>query len=165
MLVLIDAKAVLAAAAKGRSGAAGFKSILRSIAALSLAGGILIYPLYVPSEDNPGDAPSRGLRFLRGVVRDGILDRRRSRRTRCPACGVLASRHPLCVAKDRRGQGEFCRGREGLGYAHRDGQWISFVDQKFKALHDLHNDDGAKAILHALDNLQDIEVPCGFSLM
>ena len=31
------------------------------IAALQLAGGILVKLVYVPSEDNPADAPSRGI--------------------------------------------------------------------------------------------------------
>ena len=45
MLALIDAQAILAATAKGRSGAVGFKQILRSIAAHLIAGNLMIYDL------------------------------------------------------------------------------------------------------------------------
>ena len=62
LLVLIDAKAVLYAVLKGRSSAPTLKPVMRRIAAHCLAGGLLLYPLYVPSENNPADGPSRGLR-------------------------------------------------------------------------------------------------------
>ena len=62
LLFLIDAKAALCAVAKGRTGSPVFKSILCSIMALFLATGCLIRPLYIPSEDNPADHPSRGKR-------------------------------------------------------------------------------------------------------
>ena len=61
VVVLVDAKAVLGAAAKGRSSALSFKVQLRKLAALTLAGDFLIRYIYIPSEDNPADAPSRGV--------------------------------------------------------------------------------------------------------
>ena len=103
MLALIDAKAILAATAKGRSGAPGFKQILRSIAAHLLAGNLLIYPLYIPSEDNPSDAPSRGKRFRRGVPRNGVMHLKTKRPALCPTCGVAPRRHPLHLSKQLRG--------------------------------------------------------------
>jgi hypothetical protein len=62
LLVLIDAKAVLYAVLKGRSSAPTLKPVIRRLAAHCLAGDLLLYPLYVPSENNPADGPSRGLR-------------------------------------------------------------------------------------------------------
>ena len=62
LLFLIDAKAALCAVAKGRTGSPVFNSTLCSIMALLLATGCLIRPLYIPSEDNPADHPSRGKR-------------------------------------------------------------------------------------------------------
>ena len=58
---LVDAQAVLGAAAKGRSSAPSLKLEIRRIAALTLAGDFLMRYIYVPSEDNPADAPSRGV--------------------------------------------------------------------------------------------------------
>ena len=60
VVVLVDAKAVLGAAAKGRSSAPSIAIHMRRLAALSLASGVLLRFVYVPSEDNPADAPSRG---------------------------------------------------------------------------------------------------------
>ena len=56
--MLIDAKAALCAVAKGRTNAPAFHHTLRSINALLLATNTLLRPGYVPSEDNPADAPS-----------------------------------------------------------------------------------------------------------
>jgi len=60
--ILIDAKAVLGAAAKGRTSAPGVRRTIRHIGALTMATNSLLRLVYVPSEDNPADAPSRGLR-------------------------------------------------------------------------------------------------------
>ena len=139
MLALIDAKAILAATAKGRSGAQGFKQILRSIAAHLLAGNVLIYPLYIPSKDNPSDAPSRGKRFRRGVKRHSDAlghDANSAQVPLCPSCGFPPERHPVHLPKHLQGQGLFCRGstvttdlpRLGFdGHAFRNGCWISYV--------------------------------------
>lgn len=60
VVVLVDAKAVLGAAAKGRSSAPSIKRQLRKLAALTICGDYLIRYIYIPTEDNPADAPSRG---------------------------------------------------------------------------------------------------------
>jgi hypothetical protein len=60
-VLLIDAQSVLGATAKGRSSAPTLRREVRHISALLLAGDLLYKPVYVPSEDNPADAPSRGL--------------------------------------------------------------------------------------------------------
>jgi hypothetical protein len=62
LIVGIDAKAVLSAALKGRSSAPSHCATMRSVAAHCLCGDLLLYPLYIPSEFNPADAPSRGIR-------------------------------------------------------------------------------------------------------
>ena len=62
LLFLVDARASIAAVAKGRSGASSFKRTLGSIGALQLATNTLLRCIYIPSEDNPADAPSRGKR-------------------------------------------------------------------------------------------------------
>ena len=66
----IDAKAVLYAVLKGRSSAPTFSPIVRRVAAHCLAGDLMIYPLYVPSESNAADAPSRGARKRPAVRRE-----------------------------------------------------------------------------------------------
>ncbi len=58
-LILVDAKAVLCAAAKGRSNRA-FNRLLRELASLYLCSNCLVRLLYVPSQHNPADWPSRG---------------------------------------------------------------------------------------------------------
>ena len=63
---LVDAKAVVGAAAKGRSSVRSFLKILRSAAAYTLAADILPRIVYIPSESNPADAPSRGRKLRRG---------------------------------------------------------------------------------------------------
>ena len=75
VVALVDAKAVLCAASKGRTSAPSLRRDMRRIAALTLAGGFHMHYLYVPSEDNPADAPSRGVirkiakRSRKGVAR------------------------------------------------------------------------------------------------
>ena len=63
--VLVDAKSVLGAVAKGRSSAPTLKKTVRRLAAHVLAGNLALRPIYVPSEDNPADEPSRGLSLAR----------------------------------------------------------------------------------------------------
>ena len=60
IVVLVDAKAVLGAAAKGRSSSPALLRLLRRLASLALAGDLLLRYAYVPSEDMPADPPSRG---------------------------------------------------------------------------------------------------------
>ena len=61
-LVLLDTKATLAGIQKGRSSSRVLGRLLQRIAAHLLGCNILPRLLYVPSEDMPADAPSRGLR-------------------------------------------------------------------------------------------------------
>ena len=73
VVVLVDAKAVLGAAAKGRTSAPGLRSVVRSIGAHTLACDLLVRLVYIPSEDNPADAPSRGKhRLFRAIARQKI---------------------------------------------------------------------------------------------
>ena len=62
LVVLVDAKAVLGSASKGRTSAPSLRGILRHVAGLLLATNSLLRLVYVPSEHNPADAPSRGVR-------------------------------------------------------------------------------------------------------
>ena len=59
---LVDAKTVIGAAAKDRSSARALRTVLRSCAAHCLACDILPSLVYIPSESNPADRPSRGYR-------------------------------------------------------------------------------------------------------
>lgn len=59
---LIDAKVVIGAASKGRSSARALRTVLRAAAAVTLAADILPRLIYIPSESNPADKPSRGKR-------------------------------------------------------------------------------------------------------
>ncbi|CAL1136882.1 unnamed protein product [Cladocopium goreaui] len=73
VVVLIDAKAILGAASKGRSSAPGIRGVLRKIGNLLMATNSLLRFVYIPSEDNPADAPSRGIvRRVRNRSRKGL---------------------------------------------------------------------------------------------
>ena len=61
-VILVDAKAVLGAATKGRTSAPGIRGVMRHVGALLLASNCLLKLVYVPTEYNPADAPSRGKR-------------------------------------------------------------------------------------------------------
>eukprot|EP00931_Biecheleriopsis_adriatica_P092086 TRINITY_DN6590_c0_g2_i2.p1 TRINITY_DN6590_c0_g2~~TRINITY_DN6590_c0_g2_i2.p1 ORF type:complete len:417 (-),score=44.86 TRINITY_DN6590_c0_g2_i2:597-1742(-) len=78
--VLIDAKAVLGAASKGRTSAPGIRGAIRKIGALLLASDCLLRLVYVPSEDNPADDPSRGKRHR--FPNRKLLKKQRSKRSR-----------------------------------------------------------------------------------
>ena len=73
-VVLVDAQAIVGAATKGRSSAACIARHIAHIGALAMAGDLLVKCVYIPSEDNPADAPSRG-----------VVHRWRSHRTAVPA--------------------------------------------------------------------------------
>ena len=60
--VLVDAQAILGAAAKGRTSARSISQDLRRIAVFTFSSDVLPSYVYVPSEDNPADAPSRNIR-------------------------------------------------------------------------------------------------------
>ena len=57
---LVDAKVVVGAATKGRSSARALRTCLRNAAAHIFAADILPRIVYIPSESNPADRPSRG---------------------------------------------------------------------------------------------------------
>ena len=60
LVILVDAKAVLGAASKGRTSAPAIRGVMRHLGALLLATNSLLRLVYVPTEHNPADAPSRG---------------------------------------------------------------------------------------------------------
>ena len=125
VLALIDAKAILFAVAKGRTSSRTLRPILRSIGAHVLGGNLLVYPLYVPSEDNPADAPSRNIKRRRGVPRfEAQRVRKRHVKSRCPGCGVDAKNHPLSSRRCDRGKGHMCC----HGFASRNSTWASHAD-------------------------------------
>ena len=75
-VLLIDAQAVCGAIAKGRSSAPTLRAELNNIAALAIADDLWLQVAFVPSENSPSDAPSRGVvRRWRG--RDGQKRRKR----------------------------------------------------------------------------------------
>lgn len=61
VVVLLDSAVWLGAAAKGRSGTM-LNRLLRRAAALEMAGGLMLHLILVPSQENPSDPPSRGVR-------------------------------------------------------------------------------------------------------
>ncbi len=65
VVVLIDSRVWIGAAAKGRSSSVPLLRLLRRVAAMVLASGVVVHYVYVPSAHNPADAPSRGIRARR----------------------------------------------------------------------------------------------------
>lgn len=63
--ILVDAKAVVGAATQGRSSARALRTVLRSAAAYTMASDLLPRIVYIPSESNPADHPSRGRKRVR----------------------------------------------------------------------------------------------------
>ena len=60
-VMLVDAQAIKGAIAKGRLSAPSLRREVTRIGAFALAGDLLLKLVYAPSEDNPADAPSRGI--------------------------------------------------------------------------------------------------------
>ena len=60
--MLVDAQAVLGAAAKGRTSAGSISLDMKRIAVVTYSSDILLSYVYIPSEDNPADAPSRNVK-------------------------------------------------------------------------------------------------------
>jgi hypothetical protein len=99
--MLVDAKAMLAAVAKGRSGSPEFARTLAHVSALELATNTLLRLVYIPSEDNPADAPSRGARRrpacrrasrpVRHTHFDKMVHKRERAWRRLRACGQVES--------------------------------------------------------------------------
>ena len=153
--LLVDAQAVLGAAARGRSSAKTFGREIRRLPALVLGGDLLVRYVYIPSEDNPGDAPSRnkhvrttGGRFDKRRQRAARLDRFRRAAQQstptCPGCGVAAHDHPQHVAKRLRGGSLFCRQHGRLGFCFRNGEWVCEVDDKISSIIGLDDGDPYK---------------------
>ena len=92
-MALVDAKAILCAAAKGRTSALSIKRDIRRISALTLAGNLHMHYVYVPSEDNPADAPSRG------VIRK-VTKRKRGMLRRCREPGPRPSKESTARRRD-----------------------------------------------------------------
>ena len=60
VVVLIDSRVVIGAVTKGRSFSVPLNAILRRLAALCFAGGLILHCVFVPTSHNPSDWPSRG---------------------------------------------------------------------------------------------------------
>ena len=80
-IMLVDAQAIIGALAKGRTSAQSIVAPVRKAAALTLAGDLCVHYLYIPSEANPSDKPSRGVVSATGIKRGGVPGRRRVRKT------------------------------------------------------------------------------------
>jgi hypothetical protein len=61
-IFLLDSRVVLGAARKGRSASPALIYLMKKLSALLMLSGTLPHCLYIPTEFNPADAPSRGLR-------------------------------------------------------------------------------------------------------
>ena len=94
---------------KGRSSAPSLKREIRFIGGLALAGELLLRCLYIPSEDNPADAPSRGIvrkhhfvkqRRVEKLLKLESLAERDMRRRRefLAKIEALPDDDPVCVA-------------------------------------------------------------------
>ena len=59
VVLLIDSSVVVGAVSKGRSSSFPLLVLLRRLSALCLAGGLFVQAVWIPSESNPADGPSR----------------------------------------------------------------------------------------------------------
>ena len=134
VVVLVDSKVVLGACVKGRSSSAPLNALLRRLAALCFAGGLVLHCVFVPTSHNPSDWPSRGgpetwpaeLRYRR---------RDRAPPTRCPGCGLLPREHPACAPKRLRGTGLACSDQtRAYSYDHERQVWVSAADRLIEKL-------------------------------
>ena len=73
----VDSKVWMGAAAKGRSSSPALGPLCRRLAALVLASGISTHFVFLYSEENPSDAPSRGI-ILRPTARRVLKQRKPS---------------------------------------------------------------------------------------
>jgi hypothetical protein len=83
VVILLDSRVAIGGAAKGRSSSAPLLRCFRRTAALTLAGRLQPYYVYIPSADNPADAPSRGR--LRRTQAPKLLQKLRRARQRTEA--------------------------------------------------------------------------------
>ena len=121
VILLVDSKVAVGAMQKGRSGSPALNLLVRKAHCSCMAGGLRLHIVFIPTEHNPADYPSRG---------EAIPGRRHVSRApaRCPACGVQASDHPLDLPKKLRGLGHVCKGGSAGGYGYRNGEWVSEAD-------------------------------------
>ena len=124
VVLLVDSKVVIGAVTKGRSSSLQLNALLRKLAALCFAGGIVLHCVFVPTSHNPSDWPSRGGPETWPAA---LRRRRKERLTRCPACHAFPHEHPLHLPRAQRGHGHFCRGF-GPCFAWLDGDWIGQAD-------------------------------------
>jgi len=68
LVALLDSRVVIGAVAKGRSSSRQMNRICRRVAALVLGGSLQLFTVFVPTRQNPADAPSRGIRPARRTV-------------------------------------------------------------------------------------------------
>ena len=117
VILLVDSKVTVGAMQKGRSGSAALNLLVRQAHCLCMAGGLRLHIVFIPTEHNPADYPSRG---------ETIPGRRRGRHVepQCPSCGAAAANHPLHLPKTLRGLGSLCRD----GYAYKRGSWVTSTD-------------------------------------
>ena len=124
VVVLVDSRVVVGATTKGRSGSLSLNAFLKRIAALCFAGGIELVIIFVPTEYNPADYPSRGLRIPgRRAHSHPVLPP-------CPSCGLRPHVHPAHVPKRLRGTGLACQG--GIEFAFVNGKWVHERDLRFQ---------------------------------
>ena len=77
LVVLLDSRVVVGAVGKGRSGSVPLNRLLRRLGALTFAGGLALFVVFIPTGHNPADYPSRGgpaswPRALRAASRYGV---------------------------------------------------------------------------------------------
>ena len=118
-MLVIDSKVVLGAVAKGRSSSKPLNALIRRVAALCFAGGLVLHCVFISTKHNPADWPSRGdvhtwpSQLRRRTYRRHKLDP-------CPGCGVHPHKHPKHLRRELRGQQgskyNCCIGPDG-GYA------------------------------------------------
>ena len=138
IILLVDSKVAVGAMQKGRSGSPALNALVRKVHCLCMAGGLRLHIVFMPTEHNPADYPSRG---------EPIPGQRRQRRAEscCPACGVKASEHPLDLPKKLRGIGHLCKSIAGA-FAYRGGHWVSEADLYIARVKDM---DGSSALRRA----------------
>ena len=77
LVVLMDSRVVIGAVGKGRSGSVPLNRLLRRLAALTFAGELAVFVVFIPTAHNPADHPSRGgpaswPHALRAASRHGV---------------------------------------------------------------------------------------------
>ena len=76
---LVDSKVVLGGVMKGRSSSKPLLRLLRRVAAMQLVGNVLVRLVYVPTDCNPSDPPSRGIRVRASIRKDRYVVKRARR--------------------------------------------------------------------------------------